>query len=56
MADVFKRFRTAEAIVSSTILHRTLAQLYISINRPGNPVKVFGNREDAEKWLKDKFV
>lgn len=56
MADVFKKYRTAEAFVTSTILHKTLAQLYISINRPGNPIKVFTNRHDAEKWLKDNYV
>ena len=56
IADRFQRFRTAEAIVCTTFYHRLLAQLYMSINKPSNPVKVFANRDDARLWLSENFV
>lgn len=56
IAKRFQKFRTAEAIICQTYYHRILTQLYISVNRPGNPVKVFNNHEDAEKWLQENYV
>lgn len=56
IAERFKKYRTSEAIICRTYYHRILTQLYISVNRPGNPVKVFNNHEEAQRWLKENYV
>ncbi len=56
MADKFRKFRTCEALVCRTFYHRLLAQLYITVNRPRNPIKVFATVEDAEKWVNSSFI
>lgn len=56
MADKFRKFRTCEALICRTFYHRLLAQLYITVSRPRNPVKVFSSIEDAEKWVCASFV
>ena len=56
LADKFKKFRTAEAVVCHNYYQKILAQLYMSVNRPGNPVKVFSDFDSAEAWLIENFL
>jgi len=47
--------RLAVAFVVDSVANRVIANLYIKINRPPNPTKVFNNEEDAVLWLK-KYI
>lgn len=44
--------RKAEALVAENFANRIIANLYMAINKPSNPVKVFSNKESALAWLK----
>jgi len=43
--------RLAVAFVVDSVANRVIANLYIKINRPPNPTKVFNNEADAIVWL-----
>ncbi len=46
-----KNIRLAEAIVIDQLGHRIVANFYLKINKPNNPVKIFKQRDEAIKWL-----
>jgi hypothetical protein len=39
------------AILLSSGLHRTLANLYLSVSRPRIPTRMFTSRDEAVRWL-----
>jgi hypothetical protein len=45
------RFLTARAIITGNVLTRTLAEVFIMINRPAIPTKIFSNYTEAKAWL-----
>lgn len=50
------RYQKAEALIVRTLAHRLLADLYLKINKPVKPCKVFANEEDGIEWLLEEFV
>jgi hypothetical protein len=44
---------SAEAYVLKSLLQKLIADLYIRINRPARPTRMFTRESDALNWLKD---
>lgn len=42
----------ASAVVVDNLAYRMIANFYLTFNKPKRPYKVFSNREEAVKWLK----
>lgn len=42
---------SSSAVVANSLPYRIIANFYLKVNRPKNPYRVFGNEEDAVKWL-----
>jgi len=47
-----KTRRNASALLISSPLSRVLGNLYLGINKPIHPVKLFVSEDEAIKWLK----
>lgn len=43
---------TAAAVITKTRLEQTLGRMFLRINKPNYPVRLFTSEADAEKWLK----
>jgi hypothetical protein len=50
------RYQEAEALIVRTLAHRLLADLYLKINKPVKPCRVFQHEEDGIEWLMSEFV
>ena len=46
-----KKTIKAVAIVSNSMLHKSLLNLYFKFSNPSIPTKVFGDKEKAKDWL-----
>jgi len=46
-----KNIRLAEAIILDNLPARIFARFYMKVNKPNNPVKIFSNEIEAEKWI-----
>ena len=47
------RSLTARAIITGNVLTRTIGEVFLLINRPALPTKLFSNYAEAKHWLKD---
>jgi hypothetical protein len=45
----------ASALITGNAFTRTFAHLFLTINKPKVPIRLFGDWEDARKWLR-QFV
>lgn len=50
--DFVQTFATAVALIVSSPLSKTIANLVILINKPRYPMKMFTTQEEAVEWLK----
>ncbi|PBQ31289.1 hypothetical protein CNR22_05760 [Sphingobacteriaceae bacterium] len=46
-----QRYTIADAMVVKSITQRVMANLYLSLNKPQKPSKIFNSEKDAVKWL-----
>lgn len=46
-----KNIRLAEALIIDNIATRIFSRLYIKVNKPNNPVKIFQQYDDALDWV-----
>jgi hypothetical protein len=46
--------RIAMAIITSNLAKKILADLYIRINKPVSPTRIFNSKDEAIKWLQEK--
>ncbi len=44
----------AIAVIINSKLHRSFANLYLKINKPNIPTKMFDTEEEALKWLEEE--
>ena len=44
---------TAQALVLHTLAHRIIGRFYYLIHRQKFPLKIFNNKDDALKWLRN---
>lgn len=51
-ADNGMNYFTASAVIGSTLPVRLLVNFFISFYKPTVPFKIFGNENDARKWLR----
>ena len=45
-----EKIRVSEAILVDNFVIRFLVSMYIKVNKPPNPVKIFSNEEEAVEW------
>lgn len=50
-SDEGRRFTIADAMVTRNLAQRLIATLYIKINKPQIPSKIFNSEDEAIKWL-----
>jgi hypothetical protein len=43
----------AYAVVADSIAYQLIANFYVKVKKPVHPFKVFTNKEDAVKWLRN---
>ena len=48
--------RSAEAFVINSLANRIILSMYLKIDKPSNPTKVFKDIESAKKWLSSLVV
>ena len=46
----------AIALVIKSRSSKLIGNIYLSINKPTVPTRLFTNEESAEKWLKENFI
>lgn len=46
-----QRYTLGDAMVVKSLAQRVLANLYLSLNKPKKPSKIFNSEKDALKWL-----
>lgn len=51
-----KYIRRAEALLIDNLPARIFARFYIKVNKPNNPVKIFGHKEKAMNWLEEIYA
>jgi hypothetical protein len=52
----FSNHMAAVAFCSTNFSLQLLGELYIKINKPPIPTKLFMNKKDAEEWLKELLI
>lgn len=50
-SDEGRKFTIADAMVTRNLAQRLIATLYIKINKPQIPSKIFNSEDEAIKWL-----
>jgi hypothetical protein len=45
------RYLTARAIITGNVQTRTVAEVFVMINRPSIPTKIFSDYAEAKEWL-----
>ncbi len=48
--------RIAEALVIKSLSVRLMGNFYLNFHKPAVPTKMFGNKEEALIWLKEKLA
>ncbi len=46
------KFIKALALITNSVLSRTVAEIFLLVKKPSYPVRLFTNVEDAKSWLK----
>jgi hypothetical protein len=45
-------YASADAYLTTNLGHRIIGNVYLKINKPGRPTKIFTSEENAIEWLK----
>ena len=45
-------YASADAYVAVNLGHKIIGSVYLKLNKPGRPTKIFTNEENAVEWLK----
>ncbi|MBX2970175.1 MAG: hypothetical protein KF803_12465 [Cyclobacteriaceae bacterium] len=51
MATIGTTLVTAAALVTGSPFNNALANLFLSVNKPAIPTRLFSNEDDARQWL-----
>jgi hypothetical protein len=51
MADEGAQQMIAAAMITGNVFTRTFAHLFLTLNKPKVPIRLFGNIDDAREWL-----
>lgn len=50
-SELLQAVRLAQALIVDSLAYSLVANIYITVNKPNNPVKIFSNKADAINWI-----